>query len=129
MFLAARRQIAALALVARLPTIYNFREHVEDGDLICHGINLKENYRRGAYFVDRILKGEKPANLPIEFPTKVELIINLATAKALGLEIPPTLLARADEVIERFGGASSSRCSATPQRRRSRRVRSSPRCR
>jgi ABC-type uncharacterized transport system substrate-binding protein len=100
MFLAARRQIAALALVARLPTIYNFREHVEDGGLICHGINLKENYRRGAYFVDRILKGEKPANLPIEFPTKVELIINLATAKALGLEIPPTLLARADEVIE-----------------------------
>jgi ABC-type uncharacterized transport system substrate-binding protein len=100
MFLAARRQIAALALAARLPTIYNFREHVEDGGLICHGINLKENYRRGAYFVDRILKGEKPANLPIEFPTKVELIINLATAKALGLEIPPTLLARADEVIE-----------------------------
>src|SRR5262249_34040873 len=100
MFIAARRQIAAFALVARLPTIYNFREHVEDGGLICHGINLRENYRRGAYFVDRILKGEKPANLPIEFPTKVELIINLATARALGLTVPPTLLARADEVIE-----------------------------
>jgi putative ABC transport system substrate-binding protein len=100
MFVAARRQIAALALAARLPTICNFREHVEDGSLISYGINLRENYRRGAYFVDRILKGEKPGDLPIEFPTKVELVINVAVAKALRLAIPPTLLARADEVIE-----------------------------
>jgi putative tryptophan/tyrosine transport system substrate-binding protein len=100
MFLAARRQIAAFALAARLPTICNFREHVEDGGLISYGINLRENYRRGAYFADRILKGAKPEDLPIEFPTKVELIINVAIAKALRLTIPPTLLARADEVIE-----------------------------
>ena len=100
MFLAARRQIAAFALAARLPTICNFREHVEDGGLISYGINLRENYRRGAYFVDRILKGDKPGDLPIEFPTKVELVINVAIAKALHLTIPPTLLARADEVIE-----------------------------
>jgi putative tryptophan/tyrosine transport system substrate-binding protein len=100
MFLTARRQIAALGLAARLPTICQFREHVEDGSLISYGINLRENYRRGAYFVDRILKGEKPGDLPIEFPTKVELVINVAVAKALRLAIPPTLLARADEVIE-----------------------------
>jgi putative tryptophan/tyrosine transport system substrate-binding protein len=100
MFLAARRQIAAFALAARLPTIRNFREHVEDGGLISYGINLRENYRRGAYFADRILKGAKPEDLPIEFPTKVELVINVAIAKALRLTIPPTLLARADEVIE-----------------------------
>ena len=100
MFLAASRQIAAFALAARLPTICNFREHVEDGSLISYGINLRENYRRGAYFADRILKGDKPGDLPIEFSTKVELVINVAIAKALRLIIPPTLLARADEVIE-----------------------------
>jgi ABC-type uncharacterized transport system substrate-binding protein len=84
MMLAARRQIAAFALAARLPTIANFRE----------------NYRRGAYFVDRILRGDKAGDLPIEFPTKVELVINVAVAKALRLTVPPTLLARADDVIE-----------------------------
>jgi putative ABC transport system substrate-binding protein len=95
-----RRQIAAFALAARLPTVYSFREHVEDGGLISYGINLRANYRRAAFYVDRILKGEKPADLPVEFPTKVELVVNVATAKALGLTIPTSLLARADEVIE-----------------------------
>lgn len=100
MFMDRRRQIASFALAARLPTIYGFREHVESGGLISYGIDLRESYRRAAYFVDRILKGEKPADLPIEFPTKLELVINSTTAKAIGLTIPPTLLARADEVIE-----------------------------
>jgi putative ABC transport system substrate-binding protein len=99
-FVTMRRQIAAFALAARLPTVYSFREHVEDGGLISYGINLRANYRRAAFYVDRILKGEKPAELPVEFPTKVELVVNLATARALGLEIPAPLLARADEVIE-----------------------------
>ena len=100
MFLAMRRQIAAYALASHLPTVYNFREHVEDGGLISYGISLRENYRRGAYFVNRILKGEKPADLPVEFPTKLEMVVNQATAKALGLAIPPSILVRADEVIE-----------------------------
>jgi len=100
MFINARRRIAAFALVSRLPTVYNFREHVEDGGLISYGIDLRQNFRRAAYFVDRILKGEKPGDLPVEFPTKVELVVNVTTAKAIGLTIPPTLLARADEVIE-----------------------------
>jgi putative ABC transport system substrate-binding protein len=100
LFVNERRQIAAFALASRLPTIFNFREHVEDGGLMSYGIELRQNYRRSAYFVDRILKGEKPGNLPVEFPTKVELVVNVTTAKAIGLTIPPTLLARADEVIE-----------------------------
>ena len=99
-FVTLRRQIAAFALAARLPTVYSFREHVEAGGLISYGINLRANYRRAAFFVDRIMRGEKPADLPIEFPTKIELVVNLATAKALGLKLPSTLLARADEVIE-----------------------------
>jgi ABC-type uncharacterized transport system substrate-binding protein len=98
--LTVRRQVAAFALASRLPTVFSFREHVEDGGLVSYGVNVRENYRRAAYFADRILKGEKPADLPVEFPPKVELIVNLATAKALRLNIPPTLLARADEVIE-----------------------------
>src|SRR5262245_2728139 len=100
MFINARRQIATFALVSRLPTAYSFREHVEDGGLISYGIDVRQSFRRGAYFVDRILKGQKPGDLPVEFPTKVELVVNVTTAKALGLTIPPTLLARADEVIE-----------------------------
>jgi putative tryptophan/tyrosine transport system substrate-binding protein len=100
MFLNERRRIAALAAAARLPAIYSFREHVEDGGLISYGINLRESWRRAAFYVDKILKGEKPGDLPVELPTKVELIINLKTAKALGLTIPQSLLLRADEVIE-----------------------------
>ena len=100
MLLAMRRQIAAFGLAMRMPTVCAFREQVEDGGLISYGTNLRESYRRAAYFVDRILKGTKPADLPVEFPTKVELVINLATAKALGLAVPNKLLAIADEVIE-----------------------------
>jgi putative ABC transport system substrate-binding protein len=100
MFLSARRQIASFALASRLPTVFNFREHVEDGGLISYGVDLRQNFRRCAYFVDKILKGEKPGDLPMEFPTKVELVVNMTTAKAIGVTIPPTLLARADEVIE-----------------------------
>ena len=99
-FLDARRRIASFALASRLPTVFTFREEVEDGGLISYGIELRQNYRRAAYFVDRILKGERPGDLPIEFPTKVELVVNATTAEAIGLTMPPALLAIADEVIE-----------------------------
>ena len=99
-YVAVRRLIAALALVARLPTVFNLREHVEAGGLVSYGTDLRENFRRAAYFVDRILKGDKAADLPIEFLPKVELVINLASAKALGLKVPQTILSRADEVLE-----------------------------
>ena len=100
MFMGMRSQLAAFGLAARLPTVYNFREHVIAGGLVSFGVNLSENYHRGAYFVGRIMKGERPADLPVEFATKVELVVNLKTAKALGLTIPAELITRADEVIE-----------------------------
>jgi putative ABC transport system substrate-binding protein len=100
MFLNERKRIALFAMAERLPTVFAFRENVEDGGLISYGTNLRESLRRTASFVDKILKGTKPGDLPIEFPTKLVLLINLTTAKALELTIPPTLLARADEVIE-----------------------------
>ena len=95
-----RKPLIELALARRLPTVFTVPEQVEDGGLISYGISLRGNFGRAAAFVDKILKGAKPADLPIEFPTKLDLAINLKTAKALGLTIPPTLLARADEVIE-----------------------------
>jgi putative tryptophan/tyrosine transport system substrate-binding protein len=100
MFFTQRERIIALGAASRLPAIYSGREFVTDGGLISYGINLRENFRRAAAFVDKILKGAKPADLPVEFPTKLELVINLKTAKTLGLTIPPTLLVRADEAIE-----------------------------
>jgi putative tryptophan/tyrosine transport system substrate-binding protein len=84
----------------RLSTVYGYREHVLDGGLISYGVDLRWCFRRGAYFVDRILRGTPPGELPVEFPTKMMLSINLTMAKALGLTVPNSLLATADEVIE-----------------------------
>ncbi len=99
MLLAQRRQIVELAAKTRLPAIYEWREFTEAGGLMGYGANLAGLYRRAATYVDRILKGAKPADLPVEQPTKFELVINLKTAKALGLTIPQSILLQADEVI------------------------------
>jgi len=95
-----RVRINTLALGARLPTMHSVREPVEAGGLMSYGANWSDMFRRAADYVDKVLRGAKPADIPVEQPTKFDLIINLTTAKVLGLEIPPTLLARADEVIE-----------------------------
>jgi putative ABC transport system substrate-binding protein len=95
-----RALIADFASKARLPSIFYYRESVELGGFMSYGANLPDLWRRAASYVDKILKGAKPADLPVEQPTKFELVINLKTAKALGLTVPPSLLARADEVIE-----------------------------
>jgi putative ABC transport system substrate-binding protein len=80
--------------------MFGLRQNVEDGGLMSYGVDLRESWRRTAAFVDKILKGTKPGDLPVEFPTKLELVINLTAVKVLGLDVSPTLLARADEVIE-----------------------------
>ena len=94
------RAIAELAQRAKLPTFFQRRENIDAGGLLSYGPNLKDQFRKAAGHVDRILKGARPADIPVEQPTRFELVINLKTAKALGLEVPPGLLARADEVIE-----------------------------
>jgi putative ABC transport system substrate-binding protein len=100
MFYGEHKRIVELALTSRLPAIFAFREAADAGGLMSYGANLSDLFRRGAIQADKILRGAKPADLPIEQPTKFEFVINLKTAKALGLTIPPSLLARADQVIE-----------------------------
>jgi len=100
MFYDQRTRIAELAARSRLPAIYSVKEYAEAGGLMAYGVNLGESFRRAATYVDKVLKGARPADLPVEQPTKFDLVINLKTAKALGLTIPPSLLARADEVIQ-----------------------------
>jgi putative ABC transport system substrate-binding protein len=100
MFWLERRRITRLALEVGLPAIYENADFVEAGGLMAYGASLVDMSRRAAGYIDRILRGAKPADLPVEQPTKFELVINLKTAKALGLTIPPSLLARADHIIE-----------------------------
>jgi ABC-type uncharacterized transport system substrate-binding protein len=95
-----RELIIALAARHRLPAVYAYRYFVADGGVISYGPHFVDQYRQAAGYVDRILKGEKPADLPVQAPTKYELVINLKSAKALGLDVPASVLARADEVIE-----------------------------
>ena len=100
MLLSERQQIAATALANRLPTVFGYPLHVAAGGLISYGVDIRWCFYRAAYFVDKILHGTAPGDLPVEFPSQMLMSVNLKTAKALGLDVPPTLLTRADEVIE-----------------------------
>ena len=100
LMIANQKRIAGFALKSRLPSMYSNREAVDAGGLMSYGADLADSYRRVAYYVDRILKGAKPADLPVEQPTKFELVINLKTAKQIGLTIPPEVLARANKLIK-----------------------------
>jgi putative ABC transport system substrate-binding protein len=100
MLFAEGQKIAATALTARVPTVFSIRENVDGGGLMSYGVDYRDNFRRVADYIDKIMRGARPADLPVELPTKFELVINLKTAKALGLAVPSSLLARADEVIE-----------------------------
>ena len=100
MFWNHRRDIVALVNAARLPAIYPEREYVENGGLMAYGANVPDAFRRAADYVDRILKGASPADLPVQQPVRFDFVVNLKTANALGLTIPPAILARADEVLE-----------------------------
>ena len=100
MFIGQRRRLVDLAAKHRLPAVYQSRKSVDAGGLMSYGPNFSDLFRRAATYVDKILKGAKPADLPVEQPTKFELVINLKTAKALGLAIPQSVLGRADQVLE-----------------------------
>ena len=100
LFLGQQRQLVQLALKHRIPTMFPYRQDTEAGGLMSYGTSLADLFRRAASYVDKILKGAKPADLPVEQPIKLELVINLKTAQVLGLTVPPTLLAHADQVIE-----------------------------
>ena len=96
----ARRRVSELAIRALIPTMYSLREHAEEEGLISYSINRRENYRRAAYFIHMILNGKCPAEIPIELPSGLELVVNVRAAKTIGLKLSESLLARADEVIE-----------------------------
>jgi hypothetical protein len=113
-----RDLIITLAARHRLPAVYPYRHYVTSGGLISYGPDQVDQFRRAASYVDRILKGEKPADLPVQAPVKYELVLNLKTAKALGLDMPPTVLARADEVIDKVRRAFCGTSVAAPAHRR-----------